>query len=72
MAWGSDTVGSIDTSSAAPGVDQAVITGTFRRQLSSRPVRPLPMEMAQIHDDTWSLGRWASRAAWNTMIKGPA
>ena len=56
MAWGSDTVGSIDTSSAAPGVDQAVITGTFRRQESSRPVRPLPMEMAQIQDDTAMLG----------------
>ncbi|MNG14790.1 hypothetical protein D3C84_985740 [compost metagenome] len=72
MAWGRVTVGSIDTSNAAPGVDHAVMTGTRRRQLRNRPVIPLPMEMAQIHEDTTSLGRCASLAAWNTMMSGPA
>jgi hypothetical protein len=36
-----------------------VITGTRSFQLSSKPVRPLPMEIAQIHEAVASLLSWA-------------
>ncbi len=38
------------TSSAAPGVDQAVSTGWRYHRLRPRLVRPMPRPNAQIHD----------------------
>ena len=57
------TPGSMVMSSAAPGVDHAVMMGMRILQLSSRPVRPLPMDTAHIHDVVSSSERPASLAA---------
>ena len=57
------TPGSMVMSRAAPGVDHAVMMGMRILQLSSRPVRPLPMDTAHIHDVVSSSESPASRAA---------
>lgn len=59
------------TRSAAPGVDQAVITGIRVRRLRAMQVRPLPIEIAQIQEPVRAASRCAAWAADSTMTSGP-
>lgn len=59
------------TSSAAPGVDQAVTTGMRVRRLRPMQVSPLPIEIAQIQEPVCPASRCPARAAASTMTSGP-
>lgn len=59
------------TSSAAPGVDHAVITGIRVRRLRAMQVSPLPIDIAQIHEPVCAVSRCPARAAESTMTSGP-
>ncbi|MNY78612.1 hypothetical protein D3C86_2189400 [compost metagenome] len=64
--------GSSATSRAEPGADQAITNGTLKRRLSTTPSTPLPMEMAQTHEDSSAADSCALWAAWKMITKGPA
>ena len=55
------------TSSAAPGVDQAVSTGCRYHRLRPRLVQPMPRPSAQIHDAVCAGVAPSAAAAWKTM-----
>ena len=44
------------SSKAVPGADQAVIMGSFRYALRSKPLKPAPMEIAQIQEISKEIG----------------
>ena len=57
---------------AAPGVENAVITGIRLHQLRPMQVRPAPMEMAHTHDELCAGLSPAASAAARTSASGPA
>ena len=59
-------------SSAVPGADQAVTTGTFRNQLRKMPDTPAPTEMAQTQEVVISGDMLPACAAWKKISNGPA
>ena len=59
-------------SSALPGADQAVMTGTLSHQLSAMPETAAPIEMAQTQEAIMSGAASAARAAWKKISSGPA
>ncbi|GGH61710.1 hypothetical protein GCM10010975_25680 [Comamonas phosphati] len=59
-------------SKAVPGADQAVMIGSLSHQLSSKPLTPAPIEIAQIHEVSSTPGTWPAWAAWMKMSSGPA
>ncbi|MNC54673.1 hypothetical protein D3C81_1816130 [compost metagenome] len=59
------------TSSAVPGADQAVTTGTLSHQLSRMPDSAAPTEMAQTQEVIIAVETSALCAAWKKMINGP-
>jgi len=62
-----DTPAPAVTSSAAPGVDQAVSTGWRYHRLRPRLVPPMPKPSAQIHEADCAGVAPKAAAAWNTM-----
>ena len=60
------------TSSAVPGADQAVTTGTLSHRLSPIPETAAPMEMAQTQEVIMAPDISALWAAWKKMARGPA
>ena len=59
------------TSSAVPGADHAVMTGTLNAQLRKMPDTAAPMEMPHIHEAIISPDTWATSAAWKKITAGP-
>lgn len=59
------------TSSAAPGVDHAVMTGVRVHRLSPMHVSPLPMETAHTHELVCAPSSRPAEAAASTMTSGP-
>ena len=55
------------TSSAAPGVDQAVSTGMRYHRLRPALVNPMPMPSAHSHDAVTSGVAPSAAAAWKMM-----
>ncbi|MCY1297373.1 hypothetical protein D9M68_631100 [compost metagenome] len=72
MAWFRPICGSAVTSSAEPGIDQAITTGTLKRRLRTMPSTALPMEIAQTQDDSSAWDNPALSAAWKISTSGPA
>ncbi len=54
-------------STAAPGVDQATMTGCRRINEGTSEHRPIPRPSAHIHEVTWAGVAPNACAAWNTM-----
>ena len=71
-ASASGSPGNSVISSAVPGADQAVTTGTFSHQLSTMPDTAAPTEMAHTHDASSSGPAPAARPAWKKISSGPA
>ena len=61
------TPAALVTSTAAPGVDQAVTTGIFQRSDRPMQVTPMPMPSAHIHEAVCAGVASSVCAAWNTI-----
>ncbi|MOA15641.1 hypothetical protein D3C78_1358080 [compost metagenome] len=71
MASGYGTPGRDASSTAAPGVDHAVITGIFQRHDSHSPATPEPSDTAHSHEASCAGVSPACCAACTMMRKGP-